>query len=58
MLRVFTKAVGRFRPGDIRDYPRHVWAQIERSAGQPLDRFSRPVEATVEEAVPAGRRRE
>lgn len=49
MQRVFVKAVGRFRPGDVRDYPKHVWTQLERSVGQPLDRFTRPVEEAVKD---------
>lgn len=50
MLREITKQVGRrFRPGDVHDYPRSVWAQIETDARKlskdfkDLDAFSKPI---------------
>ncbi len=41
MLREMTKALGRFRVGELHDYPKHVWAKIAFDAKQPLDNFSK-----------------
>lgn len=41
MLREFTKSVGRFRLGDVRDYPKATWEQIASGAGEVLDRISK-----------------
>jgi hypothetical protein len=40
MLRVFTKDVGRFHRGDVRDYPSHVWKAIAGDAKATLDAFT------------------
>lgn len=40
MLRKFTKTVGRFQKGTVKDYPSATWAAIQDSAGQPLDKFT------------------
>lgn len=38
----FTKDVGqRFKKGDVRDYPKRTWTDIERSAGRDLASFTR-----------------
>lgn len=50
MERVFTKAVGKnFGIGEVRDYPGPTWEQIARSAGKPLDSFSKPVKEAAKE---------
>ena len=43
MLREITKDIGRFKCGQTRDYPKDVWATIERQAHMKLDDFSRAV---------------
>lgn len=40
MLRRFTKEVGRYSNGSLRDYPREVWNTIARSAGMALESFT------------------
>lgn len=45
MIRVFTKATGRYPRGLIADYPKATWDQIASSAALPLEAFT----ATVEE---------
>ncbi len=40
MLRKFTAAAGRYKPGDVRDYPRDVWNTMAREVGKKLDSFS------------------
>ena len=44
MLRKFTAAAGRYREGDVRDYPRDVWNTMAREVGKKLDAFSQAVE--------------
>ena len=44
MTRVFTKETGRWKKGDIREYPFTTWQQIERGAKQKLDVFSTEVD--------------
>jgi hypothetical protein len=39
MLRVFTKTVGRFPKGTVRDWPLGTWKGIDQN----VDSFSRPV---------------
>ena len=39
--RVFTKNIGRFKQGDVKDYPQAVWVQIEKSAKKSLGTFSK-----------------
>ena len=51
MERLFTKAVGRFKLGEVRDYAASVWAHVARSAKRPLDTFTKPVQETAREAV-------
>ena len=41
MQRVFTKDVGRFRKGDVRDYPKPLWQDIARSQKMKLEDFSK-----------------
>ena len=43
MLREITKAIGRFRVGDVHDYPRGVWDKVARDAKQKLDAFTKEV---------------
>lgn len=56
MERIFTRKVGRFETGDVRDYPKPVWRQIERSAKQPLEKFSRPVDEALRDQVAGSRK--
>lgn len=41
MTRVFTKNLGRWKQGDIREYPIPTWQQIERGAKSTMDSFSK-----------------
>jgi hypothetical protein len=44
ITRVFTKDVGRFRKGEVREYPRATWDGIMRSAkAKSYDEFSKLV---------------
>lgn len=43
MLREFIKDCGRYRKGEIRDYPRGVWTTI--AGKQKLDSITKPVAA-------------
>lgn len=45
MRRQFTRNVGRFQSGEVRDYPRPTWEGIARSAGRKLGSITRPPEA-------------
>lgn len=47
MQRVFTADIGRFKKGDIRDYPRGTWEQIATSASKKLGAITASVEATA-----------
>lgn len=49
MERVFTKQVGRYGIGEVRDYPGSVWEQIAASAKKPLDSFTKPVTLALKE---------
>ena len=40
MLRKFTAAAGRYRVGDVRDYPRDVWNTMARELKMKLESFS------------------
>ena len=40
MVRTFTTDVGRFRKGDVRDYPKQVWDGIAKSAKRSINSFS------------------
>lgn len=40
MFREFTKAVGRYQKGDIRDYPIGTWNSMAAQMGVKLDSFS------------------
>lgn len=51
MQRVFTKDVGRFKKGEVRDYTKQVWEGIARSAKMKLDDFTR-IAVMVEQAEP------
>ena len=53
MERVFTRQIGRFELGAVRDYAKSVWQQIERSAKQPLEKFSRPVDEALRDSAGA-----
>lgn len=41
MQRIFTKDVGRFKKGEVRDYTKQVWEGIARSAKMKLDDFTK-----------------
>ena len=51
MIKVFTQNVGRFKKGDIRDYPVPVWKQIEHNAGMGLDEFTKSHDQAIYDAV-------
>lgn len=51
MERMFTKDVGRFKTGEVRDYARNVWGSIATSARLPLERFTREVAEAARETV-------
>jgi len=57
MERIFTKETGRFKRGDIRDYPVGVWRGIAKSTRKPLDSFTALTSDKAKEAVGAGKRR-
>jgi hypothetical protein len=40
MNRVFTQDVGKYRAGDIRDYPLATWRDIAKSAKKPLEKIT------------------
>ena len=44
MLRKITKAVGRYQPGNLHDYPKGVWVKIAADLGKDLDSFSEAIE--------------
>ena len=44
VTRVFTKDLGRWKKGDIREYPIPTWQQIGRGNDVSLDSFSREIE--------------
>jgi len=44
MTRVFIKDLGRWKKGEIREYPIPTWQQIERGAKVSLGSFSREIE--------------
>jgi len=41
MQRIFTKDVGRFKKGEVRDYTKQVWEGISKSAKMKLDDFTK-----------------
>ena len=43
MQRIFTKSLGNFKKGDIKDYPQGTWNSIEQSANRPLNEFTKPL---------------
>lgn len=45
MLREFTKDLGRYKSGEVKDYPEIVWRQIANGEGKKLDSFTKKVEA-------------
>jgi hypothetical protein len=51
MVRMFTTNVGRFKSGDVRDFPQTTWKQVEVSAGLKLDSFSKQLDEIAEEYV-------
>ncbi len=57
MQRMFLQDVGRYKAGEIRDYPQGIWTDIARSAGQALDRFTKPVTQVAKEAVATTKRK-
>ena len=44
MLRKITKAIGRYREGEVHDYPKAVWDKMAADGKTKLDKFSEPVE--------------
>lgn len=51
MQLMFTKSVGNFKAGEIRDYPSPTWAQIAASAGSKLATFTRDVNEAAASSV-------
>lgn len=51
MERIFTKPLGRWVKGQIADYPIGTWQQIEDSAGEELESFSRLASDAAVESV-------
>lgn len=51
MQLMFTKSVGNFKAGEIRDYPSPTWAQIAASAGSKLASFTRDVNEAAASSV-------
>lgn len=47
MLRKITKSVGRYRAGDVHDYPRDVWKKLASDAGMVLEDFAQEVAANA-----------
>lgn len=41
MERIFTKNVGRFVKGQLRDYPKQVWEQLAKSAKMKIEDFTK-----------------
>ena len=51
MQRIFTKDLGRFKKGEVRDYTKQVWEGLARSAKMKLEDFTKVavmVEQTAE----------
>ena len=40
MLRKFTKKIGRYKEGELHDYPKSVWESLAKSAKAKLDSFT------------------
>ena len=51
MVRMFTTDVGRFKTGDVRDFPQTTWKQISVSAEQKLETFSKELDKIADEYV-------
>lgn len=51
MQRIFTKNLGNFKKGDIKEYPSGTWVQIEKSAKESLDTFTKLVEDAASEGI-------
>ena len=51
MVRMFTTDVGRFKTGDVRDFPQTTWKQISVSAKQKLETFSKKLDEIADEYV-------
>lgn len=51
MERIFLKDIGKnFKKGQVKNYPRSVWEQIEKSAGEKLADFSSERNSIFEKA--------
>ena len=56
MKRAFTKALGRYKAGEVHDYPMFTWKQMAKAYG-PLPSWSEPVnDARLEVVEISGRR--
>lgn len=44
MTRVFLQDLGRWKKGDVREYPITTWQQIERGSKASIDSFSKEIE--------------
>lgn len=51
MQRIFTKKIGRYDIGSIRDYSLLTWKQIEKTLGLPMDKFSRPLDDVAMDGI-------
>jgi len=58
MQRMITAEIGgRFRVGDILDYPRETWTGIAKSVKKKLDKFSAPLSEIGEGIAKAAARK-
>lgn len=51
MERAFTEDIGRFKRGDIRNYPPPTWKGIVKNVGKPLESFSKAIEDVIKEST-------
>lgn len=51
MQRIFTKTIGRYKAGDIYDWPRVTWEHFARSVNQSLSAFTESVEAAADRSI-------
>lgn len=51
MVRVFTRDIGRYKKGEMRDYPKNVWGSLAKSVKSPLDKITREVKEIVDRSL-------
>ncbi len=57
MERILTRDVGRYKMGDIFDWPKPTWDQIAAHFNKSMSAFSKPVEDVAKRAVAERRAR-